>query len=307
MNASNLTTVVPTPDKSRETLLIVSGLGVASQFALAAYFLYNSRMGLGTKREPFNRMMPRSSEMSDLGVISPLICGTYYWLYFAFNFQSDEVVPDLKLWMYVSYLGSCPILFLDFCYQVGLRYIICNSVLVVLCLIIGRIAETSQAPGTQLSLFLLASCFIAWIFAQIAYETRVMWPLINKDARRWLLFAWYAFTSSWIVFPMIFISRYFVQFPVSHEADSVIIRVVLDFIAKGVYTFGIMRFRLCMEDLELHDIAMLGDSSVLHATRRMQVCSYRMRIALSSAIFGETNHDSNYGSSDSRLDSSANV
>jgi hypothetical protein len=176
MNSSNSTTVVPTIDNARNTLLVAPGLGVVSQFALAAYFLYNARAGLGTKREPFNRMMPRSPELADLGMISCIICGSYHWLYFAYNFQSVEDVPDLKLWMYVSYFGSCPILLLEFCYQVGLRYSTSNSVLVLLCLIIGRIAETSQSIGAQLALFLLASFFIAWIFAQIGCETRLMWP-----------------------------------------------------------------------------------------------------------------------------------
>jgi len=147
-----------------------------------------------------------------------------------------------KLWMYVSFFGSCPILLFDFCYQVGLRYSTSNTLLIMLCLILGRITETTQALGTKLALFLFASGYMTLIFAQIGLETRRMWPLINKDARRLLVFSWLVFSSTWLIFPMLFVAQYMMS--LSTEIDAAV-HVFLDFMAKGVYSFGILRFRLC--------------------------------------------------------------
>ena len=284
MNITNETLTNTRTEISFYTQLIVDALGIVSQFACAGFFLYNSRAGLGSGHAPFNNLMPRSRDMSDIGSYACLICGTYYWLSFTVHFNNQVTMYDLLLWRYVSYIGTCPFLLLDFYYQVGLHFSLFTFVLITLCLILGRIAESAPDQSTQLSLFLLASVFMLTIFAQFGAEIRTIWPTIHKDARWWLMLAWYTFSSTWTVFPAVFVARYFVT--LSHEAD-IIVRLILDFMAKGLYTYWIMRFRHVMEDMELDDTMTLSDASN-HASigsneRPTPVRSYRMRIAQESS------------------------
>jgi bacteriorhodopsin len=247
------------PDYDYRAYAIIDGFGIASQFLLACIFYYYSHRGLGTKSLPFSEKMPRQ-ELSDLGSIVCIICCTSYVIRFTWNVQGyggGSCNPEI--FRYFDFCFTCPLIILDICFHVDIPHQLYNIILTILCLVLGGLAQQTKSSVEEWTWFWVGTVYMAMLFAQMMNEIRKRWKEIPEDKedkmkspRFALKMALITIFSIWPLFPILYIARESYK-SISLELDYVL-HMLMDVLAKGVFTGWLVRFRLLMEDIELEDM-----------------------------------------------------
>eukprot|EP01137_Pigoraptor_chileana_P023725 Opistho-2@90512 len=229
-------------------------------FSFATVFFYFALRGTGFKQRRSLQNKRKAPEENMLSGMATCITGVVWFsraVVFISLANKQEVSFNIENYKYFDYLISCPMLVLDICFVAEEPYKWTFTLLTALTLFIGALSVSSggsDTRGESFAYFGLGSVFFTllfyWLFRNL-FRRLNQYP---KDIRIYLRLAVYTFLVVWPFFPILYLIGPLVWGFMSVETDTYL-HGLLDICAKGLYGAFLLRFRLCLEDIENNALA----------------------------------------------------
>ncbi|EKX54449.1 hypothetical protein GUITHDRAFT_99928 [Guillardia theta CCMP2712] len=189
-------------------------------------------------------------EQNMLTVFINLWCALAYFAKVLQSHSNDNGFAPLTVIPYVDYCTTCPLLTLDLLWCLDAPYKISSAVLVFTCLVIAVACSLAVAPFSYcwfamgMVLFTFTYVFILSIVRQrLDFFTLCARDSNAKQSLKHLKTAVFIYFGIWLLFPLLWLLSYRAANVISNDINH-IFHCILDVIAKSVYGFALLYFKM---------------------------------------------------------------
>uniref|UniRef100_UPI0024CC9479 BlCHR2 n=1 Tax=Bilabrum TaxID=2721177 RepID=UPI0024CC9479 len=235
-------------------LIAVNTITAIILVAAGAYMAWKTAAGLGWNTRPHGPEGPPEENWLSPGI--SILCGVMYafkaidWA--SYNDTGESTAFSLNQVWYSDYLITCPLLVLDFCITVNLRYKLVFSSSIACLLAIAVSTFIVDAPYRYYMYGIGLAGFICAGYA--------LWNEINAQREKIPDSAWWylsagrlIFFAGWPFFPLLWTLSFHTS-GVINEEWYFILHAILDILCKAVFGFFMLGFRLELEELDFKAI-----------------------------------------------------
>jgi len=223
----------------------ISFLSISGSFVVLLVVSLRYR-GPGGKESYYNGFR----EQNMLTVFINLWCAIAYFAKVLQSHSNDNGFAPLTVIPYVDYCTTCPLLTLDLLWCLDAPYKISSATLVFTCLVIAVACSLAVAPFSYcwfamgMVLFTFTYVFILSIVRQrLDFFTLCARDSNAKQSLKHLKTAVFIYFGIWLLFPLLWLLSYRAANIISNDINH-IFHCILDVIAKSVYGFALLYFKM---------------------------------------------------------------